>query len=112
MALGRMTIPAVIKRDTLTKDAEGFSTRTATTVFAARVWREGRHGSQRWANLAAFSEATDLFRLRDVGVTVKVGDYIEVGSDRWNILSVEKVKGRGVYLELLAAHVEGVEANG
>lgn len=43
------------------KDSEGFSTTVDEVLASVRVYREGRHGSQRWANLAAFSEATDLF---------------------------------------------------
>lgn len=107
MALGRMTIPATIKRDTVTKDADGFATTpTATELASVRVWREGRHGSARWANLATFSEATDLFRLRRVqNVEFRTGDYIVIGNDRWDIESVELVKGHGIYIEMLATKV-------
>lgn len=53
------------------KDSEGFSTTVDEILASVRVYREGRHGSQRWANLAAFSEATDLFRFRVIpGVDV------------------------------------------
>lgn len=48
------------------KDSEGFSSKRETVLAFIRVYREGRHGSERWANLAAFSEATDLFRFRTI----------------------------------------------
>lgn len=112
MALGRMTIPATFKRDTVTLDAEGFSMKTATELASVRVWREGRHGSQRWANLSTFSEATDLFRLRVIpNVTIIAGDYIVSDGDRWDIESVELVKGRGMYLEILATKVTPAATN-
>ena len=73
------------------------------SVFA---YREGRHGSQKWVNRAAFSEATDLFRFRVIpGLTVTTANVILSGDDRFEIASVEDVKGRGMYLEVLAKKV-------
>ena len=62
MSFGKMNsfIDIVIMRKT--KDPEGFATTAYDVIASVRAYREGRHGSQRWANLAAFSEATDLFR--------------------------------------------------
>ena len=57
--------------------------------------------------MAAFSEATELFKLRrtpNLAITTK--HYIEIDGIRYNILSVENVKGRGMYLEVLAKRVE------
>ena len=52
-------------------DAEGFKSEKEVTLASVRAYREGRHGSERWANMAAFSEATDLFRFRVIpGVSV------------------------------------------
>ena len=48
-----------VKRDT---DSEGFKKDTEEILASVRAYREGRHGSEKWANRAAFSEATDLFR--------------------------------------------------
>ena len=44
------------------KDADGFASSVYEGVASVRAYQEGRHGSSRWANLASFSEATDLFR--------------------------------------------------
>ena len=88
------------------KDEEGFATTVYDAVASVRAYREGRHGSQRWANLAAFSEATDLFRFRAIpGVTVTTDHVIMTGGETFDITSVENVKGRGMYTEVLAKKV-------
>ena len=86
----------------VTKDAEGFTTKTDNVLKSIRAYREGRHGSQKWVNRAAFSEATDLFRLRVIpGMTATTAHVILCGDDRFEITSVEDVKGRKMYLEIL-----------
>ena len=88
------------------KDEEGFATTAYDAVASVRAYREGRHGSQRWANLSAFSEATDLFRFRSIpGVTVTTDHVIMTGGETFDITSVENVKGRGMYTEVLAKKV-------
>ena len=65
----------------------------------------------RWANRAAFSEATDLFRFRAIpGVEVSTKLFLICEGCRYDITSVEDVKGRGMYVEILAKKV--VAANG
>ena len=103
MSYGQMNRFADIVLPTKVKDSEGFTTTQDEVLASVRVYREGRHGSKRWANLAAFSEATDLFRFRcipDLNVTT---DHILIcDGERFSITSVENVKGRGMYTEVLA----------
>ena len=88
------------------KDSEGFTTTVDEVLASVRVFREGRHGSQRWANLAAFSEATDLFRFRIIpGLTITTDHIIVCDGCRFQITSVENVRGRGMYNEVLAKKV-------
>ena len=62
-------------------------------LASVRVYREGRHGSQRWANLAAFSEATDLFRFRSIpGLCITTDHIIVTDAERFEVTSVENVK--------------------
>lgn len=103
MSFGKMKGFAEIIRTVKVKDSEGFSHSEGVTVANIRVYREGRHGSQRWANLAVFSEATDLFRFRTVpGVEITADCFLLCGGERFDIISVEDVKGRGMYTEVLA----------
>ena len=106
VSFGKMNGFAEIKAIKKEKDSEGFSTQIEVTLASIRVYREGRHGSERWANLAAFSEATDLFRFRVIpGVTVTTEHFIVCDGERFDITSVENVKGRGMYIEVLAKKV-------
>ena len=107
MSFGKMNGFADIISVKRVKDSEGFSTMADEILASVRVYREGRHGSQRWANLAAFSEATDLFRFRVIpGIEISTDHLIVCDGGRFNITSVEDVKGRGMYIEVLAKKVE------
>ena len=102
MSFGKMNTFIEILATTKHKDSEGFTVTAEEVLASVRAYREGRHGSQRWANLAAFSEATDLFRFRCIpGVTVTSAHTLVCGTCRYDIISVEDVKGRGMYTEVL-----------
>lgn len=106
MSFGKMNGFAELIATKNVKDNEGFSTAVDEVLASIRVYREGRHGSQRWANLAAFSEATDLFRFRCIpGLEIKTDQSLISDGDRFEIISVEDVKGRGMYTEVLAKKV-------
>ena len=106
VSLGKMNGFAEIRKRTRTKDAEGFTTPTESVLAQVRCYREDRHGSERWENIAAFSEATDLFRIRAIPGTPVTCDYFIVcDGERFEITSVENVKGRGMYIEILAKKV-------
>jgi len=106
MSYGRMNTLISIAREVVTKDAEGFATKIDQIIASVFAYREGRHGSQKWVNRATFSEATDLFRFRVIpGLTVTIANAIQCGDDHFEITSVEDVKGRGMYIEVLAKKV-------
>ena len=103
MSFGKMSAQISIVEEVVAKDAEGFATKTDNILASIHAYREGRHGSQKWVNRAAFSEATDLFRFRTIpGLTVTTENVILCDDERYEITSVEDVKGRGMYLEVLA----------
>lgn len=107
MSYGKMNTIAVLMATVKEKDSEGFVSETDKVLASIRVYREGRHGSTRWANLAAFSEATDLFRFRAIpNLEVTPAHFLVLDDERFDIISVENVKGRGMYLEVLAKKVE------
>ena len=111
MSFGKMNYFADIVISKRVKDSEGFTTTVDEVLASVRVYREGRHGSQRWANLAAFSEATDLFRFRMIpGTTITTDHILYCNGEKFDITSVEDVKGRGMYIEVLAKKV--VSTNG
>lgn len=89
------------------KDSEGFKIQTDNILASVRAYREGRHGNEKWANRASFSEATDLFRFRRIpDVLVTTAMVIVCDNGRFEITSVEDVKGRKMYVEVLAKEVK------
>ena len=106
MSFGKMRTPVQILSTEAVKDAEGFSTQQDTVLANVRAYHEARHGSERWANRAAFSEATDLFRFRAIpGVEISTKLLLRCEGCRYDITSVEDVQGRGMYGEILAKKV-------
>ncbi len=106
MSFGRMNTLISIAREVVTKDAEGFATKADQVLVSLFAYREGRHGSQKWVNRAAFSEATDLFRFRVIPwLTMTTAHILLCNGDRFEITSVEDVKGRGMYIEVLVMKV-------
>ena len=103
MSYGKMTMPIVITRQTPQRDGEGFACMHDVVVADVMAYKEDRHGTEKWANRAAFSTATALFRFRNIpGVIVDTSMFILCADGRYQILSVEDVGQRGMYLEALA----------
>ena len=106
MSFGKMNVWISIVVESIEKDAEGFATKTDNILASIHAYQEGRHGSQKWVNRATFSEATDSFQFRVIpGLSVTSAHMILCGDDRFEITSVEDVKARGMYLEVLAKRV-------
>ena len=107
MSFGKMNTFLDILEKKITTDAEGFKSEQEVVLASIRAYREGRHGSEKWANRAAFTDATDLFRFRVIpGITVTTNLRILCDGHIFEITSVENVKGRGMYLEVLAREVK------
>lgn len=107
MSFGKMNTQIQITQKRVALDDEGFQTEFNVVVATVRAYREGRHGSEKWANRAAFSEATDLFRFRTIpGVKISTDMRLICGGSVFEITSFEDVKGRGMYIEALAKEVQ------
>ena len=93
------------------KDSEGFTEKGDVILASVRAYKEDRHGSEKWANRAVFSQASALFRFRKIPNLEVTTDLVLVCSDgRYNIISVEDVKGRGMYIEVFAEKVKSSKA--
>ncbi len=108
MSYGKMNTFIDIISTAPVKDADGFVTSGDHIVASIRAYKEDRHGNERWANMAAFSEATALFRFRKIpSVVITTSLFIVCGDEHYRIVSVEDVRGRGMYIEVLAEKQEG-----
>ncbi|MBR3998472.1 MAG: head-tail adaptor protein [Clostridia bacterium] len=107
MSYGKMNAYIDIVKPVITKDAGGFKVTSDEILVSVRAYREGRHGSERWANRAAFTDTTDLFRFRCIpDLKISTDMVITCADGRFEITSVEDVKGRGMYIEVLAKEVK------
>jgi len=107
MSYGKMNSFIDIISTAPSKDADGFVTTGDHIVASIRAYKEDRHGNERWANMAAFSEATALFRFRKIpNVQITTALFITCDSERYRIVSVEDVRGRGMYIEVLSEKLE------
>jgi head-tail adaptor len=108
MSFGKMTERIDIVSTAPSKDAEGFAALSDEVVASVRAYREERHGGERWANMAAFSDATAMFRFRAIpGVEITASHAILCRGRRYRIISAEDVRGRGMYVEVMAEMLEG-----
>lgn len=106
MSVGKLNTFIDIISTVPVKDSEGFSTKGDIILASVKAYKEERHGSEKWASRAVFSEASALFRFRripDVSMTTSLVLVCDTG--RYNIVSVEDVKGRGMYIEVLCMKV-------
>ena len=107
MSVGKMSTLCDIIFTEPVKDKEGFTTKVDTILASVRAYKEDRHGSEAWANRAAFSTATALFRFRRIpGVEIDTTLSIACADGRYRILSVEDVRSRGRYIEALCEKTE------
>ena len=98
-----MTTPINIIETKKIKDKDGFLVPTDVVVASIRAYREERHGSTFWANRAAWSTATNLFQFRVIpSLTITTAMKIGCGDEKFKITSVENVRGKGMYIEVLA----------
>lgn len=106
-----MTAFLEIVKEKKSKDKEGFSKAKSILIAKTRGYKEDRHGSgrwgRRWINMAAFSDATTLFRFRKIpGVEVDTSMIIICNNSRYKILFLEDVRDRGMYYEIFAERLE------
>jgi head-tail adaptor len=107
MSYGKIRDPITLLREVHEKDADGIATSRDEPLARVRAYYEQRHGNVKWANRAAFSEATALFRFRVIpDLSVEPLLYIVCNKGRYEILSVEEIKG--LYVEALVKEVAAV----
>ena len=102
MGVGKMSSLIIMMSNKPSKDAEGFAINTDKPLASVRAYKETKHASEAWKNRAAFSTATTLFRFRKIpGLAVTTAMSVICDGERYNIISAEDVKGKGMYVELL-----------
>ena len=84
MSFGKMNTFIDIIRPTITTDSAGFKEESDELLASVRAYREGRHGSEKWANRAVFTDSTDLFRFRVIpNLTITTGMILVCSESRF-----------------------------
>jgi SPP1 family predicted phage head-tail adaptor len=108
MSFGKMRSFIEIYSVDNTKDEEGFNINSENLVLSTRAYKENRRGSEAWKNRASFTTATALFRFRKPpNVDINTEQILKCNGEEYNILNVEDIRERGMYLEILAEKIEG-----
>ncbi len=108
MSFGKMNSFIDIVSAEPVKDADGFVNHGDTVLASVRAYFEQKNSTEKWRNMAQSNEVNALFRLRSIpGLEFNTRHVIVREGKRYNIYSVENVKGRGMYLEVLAVSADG-----
>lgn len=111
MGLGALNTPITILETRIVKDKQGFGVPKEMPVACVRAYKEDKNATEKWANNAVFQQASALFRFRFIPrVAVTTDMKIECYSGRYDIISVENIKGKNMYIEVLAT--KEVKPNG
>ena len=108
MSFGKMNSFIDIISAEPVKDADGFVNHGDTVLASVRAYFEQKNSTEKWRNMSQSSEVNALFRLRAIpGFLLTNRHIIVCEGKRYNIYSVENVKWRGMYLEVLAVSADG-----
>lgn len=108
MSFGKMTSFIEIYKTISNKDKEGFSNKESLLLYKTRAYKENRSGNQAWKNRASFSTATVLFRFRKPKkIEITTQHEIVCKHERFVVLSVENIREKDMYLEVLAESISG-----
>ncbi len=112
MSFGKMNQQIQIVKVTNQKDSAGFSTKQDEVLATVHAYKDEKNAIEKWVNMATFSSATCLFRFRFIpNLDITADMAIISAPKRYKIVSVENVRNRNMYLEVLTTEVE-VSADG
>ena len=109
MSYGKMTVPIIIYKIHYVKDKDGFTTAHEEPVASVRVYFEPRNTTEKWTNRAILKEASALFRFRYVpNLRIDTSMVIDCLGERYNIVSIENVRQKNMYYEVIGKAVGAV----
>ena len=112
MSYGKMATPIVINCVRHEKDEDGFARAKEIPIASARAYFETKNSTEKWANSAVLKNATALFRFRYLPeVKLDTSMVIECMGERYNIVSVENIRQKNMYYEVIGKLVETVGKN-
>lgn len=82
-------------------DSEGFRIKKERLLDTVPISVERKSTTEKWMNSAMLSEASAVVRLRYPTFCISTKTALLIGEKRYNILSVENVRSRNRWLELV-----------
>lgn len=108
MSFGKMNSFIEIVSTEPVKDDEGFVTNGDVIVANVRAHFEQKNSTEKWTNMAQNSNVNALFRFRKIpNINLTDKHIILCNGKRYNIFSVENVRGRNMYMEVLGVSSDG-----
>ena len=103
MSIGDLNTPIQILRLRFGRDRDGFPTESDELIACVRARAETRNATERWSNRAVLREASAIFTFRHIPHIDLTTDMVIVcGANRYNIVSVENVRNRNLYTQVVA----------
>ena len=103
MSIGDLNTPIQILRLRFGRDRDGFQTVSDDIIACVRAKVEVRNATEKWSNRAVLREASAVFTFRRIPhIDIATDMVIVCGADRYNIVSVENVRGRNLYTQVVA----------
>lgn len=113
MSLGKMNTTIDIISTEPIKDSDGFVNHGDTVIASVKAYFEQKNSTEKWRNMSQSNEVNALFRLRNIpDIKLSNRHVIICEGKRYNIYSVENIKSRKMYLEVLAKCFEDVIDDG
>ncbi len=105
MSFGKMNTFIEILEIISPKDEEGFTRKDEKCLYKVRAYLEERHGSLKWANMAAYTKANAIFQIRKIpGFEIRPGMILRCNRGNFKVISAELIRSR--YIELATEKIE------
>ncbi len=103
MSIGDLNTPIQILRLRFGRDRDGFQTVFDDIIACVRARAEMRNATEKWSSRAVLREASAVFTFRRIPhIDITTDMVIVCGADRYNIVSVENVRSRNLYTQVVA----------
>ncbi len=103
MSIGDLNTPIQILRLRFGRDRDGFPTESDELIACVRARAETRNATERWSSRAVLREASAVFTFRRIPhIEITTDMAIVCGADRYNIVSVENIRGRNLFTQVVA----------
>ena len=103
MSISDLNTPIQILRLRFGRDRDGFQTESEEIIACVRARAETKNATEKWSNRTVLREASAIFTFRWIPhIDITTDMVIVCGADRYNILSVENVRGRNLYTQVVA----------